>query len=490
MEQAENTIYSNPQEAIRIAKYIKNNTENPQQLTHASYLLAASFYIEGKLDEALKMGLQVQKDNNKKQTDKDVKRYVLLSKIMKELELNKLAKKYATEAINLSENIKNEAVHEWLKGKILQYNTVSNGAETSQQNMKRLYKAKAYFKNASSRFQSVQIGNINLDIAAIQLREFQLDSVSYYLEAAYSQSKAANPGNYLEMKSLQLYGNYLFLQKKHKAAIDSLKAAMRIAEKFTHIAEQIAISEAIAENYLALNDLVDFKNQNAQTQNLNNLQTDIDNDAVNVAFNFISENEAEKLTNARANLQRNAVILGSVFLLVVLLWSYLVFRYRIKTKQYKNYIGYFEKKQKSEPAIPSKKEIVKHSVVPKETEEKILEKLNAFEKSTEFTKQEMSLSLLALQFETNTKYLSEVVNFNKQKNFNAYINELRINYIIEKLKTDPAYLQYKISYLAQDSGFTSHSLFATVFKSVTGIPPTAFITILKDKTEQLNTTQT
>ena len=66
LEQAENTIYSNPQEAIRIAKYIKNNTENPQQLTHASYLLAASFYIEGKLDEALKMGLQVQKDNNKK----------------------------------------------------------------------------------------------------------------------------------------------------------------------------------------------------------------------------------------------------------------------------------------------------------------------------------------------------------------------------------------------------------------------------------------
>src|SRR5690606_37917187 len=106
-----------------------------------------------------------------------------------------------------------------------------------------------------------------------------------------------------------------------------------------------------------------------------------------------------------------------------------------------------------------------------------------FENSLDFTSKDISLSRLALQFETNTKYLSEVINTHKEKNFNAYINELRINYIIDKLNNDPQYLQYKISYLAEDSGFSSHSVFATVFKSVTGISPTTFITILQNNQE-------
>jgi AraC-like DNA-binding protein len=91
----------------------------------------------------------------------------------------------------------------------------------------------------------------------------------------------------------------------------------------------------------------------------------------------------------------------------------------------------------------------------------------------------MSLALLAAHFDTNTKYLSEVINTHKGKNFNSYINELRINYIIDKLKSNRTYLQYKISYLAEESGFSSHSSFATVFKSVTGISPTVFIDLLK-----------
>lgn len=100
-----------------------------------------------------------------------------------------------------------------------------------------------------------------------------------------------------------------------------------------------------------------------------------------------------------------------------------------------------------------------------------------------FTKQDMSIALLASQFDTNTKYLSEVINRHKGKNFNGYINELRINYIIEKLKTDPIYFNYKISYLAEECGFSSHSSFTTVFKSVTGISPTKFMNYLQHQKE-------
>ena len=49
---------------------------------------------------------------------------------------------------------------------------------------------------------------------------------------------------------------------------------------------------------------------------------------------------------------------------------------------------------------------------------------------------------------------------------NIAINKLRINFIVEKLKSDPNFINYKISYLAETSGFSSHSTFATIFKSI------------------------
>src|SRR5690625_6634591 len=61
-----------------------------------------------------------------------------------------------------------------------------------------------------------------------------------------------------------------------------------------------------------------------------------------------------------------------------------------------------------------------------ETEQRIFAKLDKFEKETKFTKKSVSLTYLALYCDTNTKYLSQVINTHKNKDFNNYINELRV----------------------------------------------------------------
>jgi len=43
----------------------------------------------------------------------------------------------------------------------------------------------------------------------------------------------------------------------------------------------------------------------------------------------------------------------------------------------------------------------------------------------------------------NSKYLSHVINKNKNQNFNVYINNLRINYIVEKFNTNSTNRSYK-----------------------------------------------
>ncbi|MFZ4929643.1 tetratricopeptide repeat protein [Chryseobacterium sp. Mn2064] len=125
------------------------------------------------------------------------------------------------------------------------------------------------------------------------------------------------------------------------------------------------------------------------------------------------------------------------------------------------------------------------SLMTSETESKLLELLEEFEKGELYNNKGMSLSFLAGELNTNTKYLSYVINQHKSADFKTYINRLRINYIVDKLINDEKYRQYKISILADECGFSSHSKFAAVFKAVTDYSPSAYIKHI-DTENQLN----
>ncbi|MGC4041402.1 MAG: AraC family transcriptional regulator [Flavobacterium sp.] len=120
-------------------------------------------------------------------------------------------------------------------------------------------------------------------------------------------------------------------------------------------------------------------------------------------------------------------------------------------------------------------------VITDETINTLLFKLSEFEKSGKYTDQKMSLSTLSSMLNTNTKYLAEIIKQYKGKKFRDYINGLRIDYISELLANCPEYREYKISYLAECSGFSSRVVFAVVFKKETGISPSYFINNLKQE---------
>ena len=109
------------------------------------------------------------------------------------------------------------------------------------------------------------------------------------------------------------------------------------------------------------------------------------------------------------------------------------------------------------------------------TEDELVKKLKEFEASETFLDQNMSFSVLVGYLSTNGKYLNHILKKKKQKDFNTYINDLRIEYIVEKLKSDPEYLSYKVSYLAEISGFSSHSNFSANFRRVMQFSPSEFI---------------
>lgn len=119
------------------------------------------------------------------------------------------------------------------------------------------------------------------------------------------------------------------------------------------------------------------------------------------------------------------------------------------------------------------------SIMPKETEARILHELSKQEEAFFYLQKDISLSMLATKLQTNPKYLSHVINTDKERDFNNYINDLRIGYAIDKLHHDPVYRKYKLAYIADDCGFSSHSKFGAIFKNSTGLSPSVFISHLK-----------
>lgn len=187
--------------------------------------------------------------------------------------------------------------------------------------------------------------------------------------------------------------------------------------------------------------------------------------------NLIAEKEAiEKRLNTKLATSRKYIWLISFISIIISL--FLIFQYR-KRKLYKERFI-----QLLEQPIPKKtlnKSTKKEHGIPNETFEKIKQQLSEFELKNQFISRKVSLSYLAKEFETNSKYLSQVINQEKEQSFNNYINQLRIQYTVEKLKFDTTFRKFSIKAIAYEVGFNTTESFSKAFFKYTGIKPSYFI---------------
>jgi len=98
----------------------------------------------------------------------------------------------------------------------------------------------------------------------------------------------------------------------------------------------------------------------------------------------------------------------------------------------------------------------------------ILKELNAFETKEVFLQKGITLNSVAKRVKTNTRYLSEIINIYKGKNFATYLNDLRIDYAINRLAKDRKFRSYKIPFIAEELGYNNEQAFTLAFKKRTG----------------------
>ncbi len=119
--------------------------------------------------------------------------------------------------------------------------------------------------------------------------------------------------------------------------------------------------------------------------------------------------------------------------------------------------------------------------LPNEIINSILSKLENFENEYRFLKKHTLISL-SNELNTNSNYLSRIINDYKEKNFSSYLNDLRINYAIDRLKEDRKFRKYTIKAIANEVGFNSAESFSKAFVNVTQLKPSYFLKEL-NKTE-------
>lgn len=109
----------------------------------------------------------------------------------------------------------------------------------------------------------------------------------------------------------------------------------------------------------------------------------------------------------------------------------------------------------------------------------VLKQLEKFERDKKFLEKDLTLAKLTVAFDSNSKYLSQIIYHYRKKKFTKYINDLKIDYLISILKTDKMMRNYTNKALAEEIGFSSTQRFANAFLARAEMPPSFFIGELK-----------
>ena len=381
------------------------------------------------------------------------------------------------------------------------------------------------FKNQFNLFNKLKTTLVDKDLMYIEtlfnlsnsyLLTNQLDSSLYYSKIGLQES--------LKLKNEYYYsfigqsGEILYLQKKYEMALDSLEKALPQDDSFNALLNnhyyqgQIYSKQHQREKafyhfnkadsiYTLSNDVVpevrniqeyllkyyknnnDTKNQLKYIDRLLHVDSIIITNYKNLNETIVKEYDTPLLFAEKEKIiatlkvkesKFSTTIIGLTILVISILlfftWYYL--KQRILNKRFKELM---ETKQQIAVKKTKEKSVKKLNDVSEKIVNSILSSLEEFEINQDFLENKITLNSLSKKFETNSNYLSKIINTYKEKNFSTYISDLRINYCIEKLKADSTFRKYTITAIAFEIGFNNVESFSNAFYKNTGMNPSYFI---------------
>ncbi|WP_379969059.1 helix-turn-helix domain-containing protein [Epilithonimonas sp. UC225_85] len=487
LDKAYKSLYENPDNALQILQNIDKNKESEIIQQRLQLILARSYNLKGDYTTSVDQSTDKNLNANGKERGSFYMDFALAQQYQA-LRLYKQSIRISENLVKQASKIKAKNYTENLLAQVYQLNAanfmVQKNWEKAEEN---LDKSNNSLKNSESDFM-ISIEN-KIYQTLIYLSQNQINNAEKITTEIEKNLNNRPQYIYLKAYNLDNLGRINFLKKDYEKSSQNLNQALELVQNTSFEPLKNKIYDDLSKNYLAL------KNEDLYQKFYTNYKEGSDKldqnkkEAIRHLILLNDQYENKRIEDSESSFAINIFIISGISFTVILVIFLFNFFEKKKTESIQKQIDFYTKQQEfitkinKKEAIPdpvfiekTEAEIIKKPLlISKEKENDILARLEEFEKSEKFLNRDMSLAVLAGQMETNTKYLSEIINKYKEKNYNNYINELRINYIAYLLKTEPVYLSYKVSYLAEKAGFSSHSSFTTVFKSVTGISPNTYI---------------
>ncbi|MDR6919730.1 MULTISPECIES: AraC family transcriptional regulator [Chryseobacterium] len=295
-------------------------------------------------------------------------------------------------------------------------------------------------------------------------------------------SRKINPLN--EMNLYRTAGDFYFDQKDNDKAIHYAKEGLKLEKRISSPASREVFYEILTEAYLA-------QSNTAEGKKYSQLLTEL-KDSIKIAEKH-SVNKVTRVIKKEKDQEKNTTLKNYLYIFLIIIiavgaaiWYYWKRRNKILQHKFQELITKIKHEteiQNSEKEKEEEKTVKAPQTIPEETINQLLSKIARFEKTEKYLKSDLTIAGLASDLNTNTKYLSEVIKNYRGKNFNGYINSLRVKYITLKLYEQDVYRKYKISVLAELCGYATPRVFQNAFKNETGLTPSDFIEKLKKEKE-------
>lgn len=177
-------------------------------------------------------------------------------------------------------------------------------------------------------------------------------------------------------------------------------------------------------------------------------------------------------------------LFGILLILAFVVYSFYYY-YKVQKEKYNRFLKIIQNLRESKTSANKHLQIEKTEAQPKQTiDDELIEKLTLGLKKLEqkdvFLDPNFKLAFVAKKLNTNTAYLSQYFNQVMQKTFSEYMQELRIQYILQKLIDTPHYRKYTMQAIAEEVGYKDANTFVRVFKKQTGLSPNYYIEKLEN----------
>ncbi|AXT61528.1 AraC family transcriptional regulator [Aquimarina sp. AD10] len=317
------------------------------------------------------------------------------------------------------------------------------------------------------------------------------DAILDYFDERYVDAKSKLEGFlpiFIDSISKDVYENdiiyaYFYLGKANKA-LNEIEEAFSYFKKVDSLlkgsnyfmSEQRQTYFELADYYKEKND---YPNQLEYIDKLLKVDSALNNNYRLVSDQLLLEFDTPKLLEEKQKVitaleAENKIIYSKNIIISLLLglslFGVIYYNYRQRLFK-KRFIQLRDKTAKKDDASKQSS----GSTLNKETVNNLLDQLQKFEESKGFLKATLNAKDLAKSFGSNSSYLSKVINTFKEKTFSTYINDLRIDFVIDRLQKDRMFRKYTIKAIAQEIGFNNAEAFSKAFYKNTGIYPSYFI---------------